>query len=113
RVHRDYAPQSIYITENGAAYDTSPGVDGMVHDDKRRDYLHGHLDAARRACEAGVPLRGYFLWSLLDNYEWAHGYAKRFGVIWVDYETQERIPKESALWYRDVISANGLPELTS
>ena len=113
RVHRDYAPQSIYITENGAAYDTPPGVDGMVHDDKRRAYLHGHLDAARRACEEGVPLRGYFLWSLLDNYEWAHGYAKRFGVVWVDYTTQERIPKESALWYRDVIRANGLPEYTS
>jgi beta-glucosidase len=110
RVHRDYAPRRMYITENGAAYDTAPGPDGKVRDEKRRAYLHGHLDAARSALAAGVPLRGYFLWSLLDNYEWAHGYVKRFGIVWVDYATQERIPKESALWYRDVIRENGLPE---
>jgi beta-glucosidase len=91
RVHREYAPRRIYITENGAAYDTPPGADGRVPDEKRRAYLHGHLDAARRACEEGVPLHGYFLWSLLDNYEWAHGYGKRFGIVWVDYATQERI----------------------
>jgi beta-glucosidase len=111
RVHADYGPKQIYITENGAAYDTPPGPDGRVHDTKRRDYLHGHLEAAARACEEGVPLRGYFLWSLLDNYEWAEGYRKRFGAVWVDYETQERSPKESAKWYRDVIRANALPEL--
>jgi beta-glucosidase len=113
RVHREYAPRKIYITENGAAYDTAPSADGKVHDVKRRAYLHGHLEASRRAAEKGVPLHGYFLWSLLDNYEWAHGYAKRFGIVWVDYTTQERIPKESAAWYSEVIRANGLPEHTS
>ena len=113
RVHRDYAPRKIYVTENGAAYDTAPSADGKVHDVKRRAYLHGHIEASQRAVEKGVPLRGYFVWSLLDNYEWAHGYAKRFGIVWVDYPTQERIPKESAGWYRDVIRANGLPEHTS
>jgi len=110
RVHTDYAPKCIYITENGAAFDTGPGPDGRVHDTRRRDFLQGHLNAARRACEEGIPLRGYFLWSLMDNYEWAYGYAKRFGVVWVDYETQKRIPKESATWYREVIRANALPE---
>jgi beta-glucosidase len=112
RVHRDYAPRNIHITENGAAYDTPPTADRKVHDEKRRAYLEGHLEACFRACEEGVPLRGYFLWSLMDNYEWAHGYAKRFGIVWVDYVTQERIPKESAGWYREVIRANGLPEYT-
>ncbi len=110
RVHADYRPKRMYITENGAAFDTAPGEDGRVHDKRRREFLRGHLDAARRACEEGIPLHGYFLWSLLDNYEWAHGYAKRFGVVWVDYQTQQRIPKESAKWYREVIRANALPE---
>ena len=110
RLHRDYAPRALYITENGAAYDTPPGPDGRVRDDERRAYLEGHLSAAWRACAEGVPLRGYFLWSLLDNYEWSHGYAKRFGIVWVDYATQERLPKESAGWYRDVVRAHGLPE---
>ena len=67
-----------------------------------------HLAAAARAIEAGVPLRGYFAWSLLDNFEWSYGYSKRFGLIYVDYATQERIPKASAYWYRTVIEANGL-----
>jgi beta-glucosidase len=112
RLQRDYAPKALYITENGCAYATAPSPDGKIHDDKRRAYLQGHLAAAARACEAGVPLKGYFLWSLLDNYEWAYGYEKRFGIVWVDYATQERIPKESARYYRDVIIANGLPEYT-
>jgi beta-glucosidase len=113
RVHRDYAPRKILITENGAAYATAPSADGKVHDAERRAYLHGHLAASLRACESGVPLGGYFLWSLLDNYEWAHGYAKRFGIVWVDYQTQQRTPKESAGWYREVIRTHGLPEHTS
>jgi beta-glucosidase len=110
RIHRDYAVRRMYITENGAAYGTSPSPDGKVHDDKRRAYLHGHLDAARRACEEGIPLGGYFLWSFLDNWEWAHGYAKRFGIVWVDYSTQARVLKESAIWYSEVIRLHGLPE---
>lgn len=110
RVHSEYAPKRIYITENGAAFDTPPGPDGRIHDTRRRVFLQGHLEAAAQACEEKIPLHGYFLWSLLDNYEWAHGYAKRFGIVWVDYETQQRIPKESAKWYREVIRANALPE---
>jgi beta-glucosidase len=113
RVHHEYAPKSIYITENGAAYSTAPDAERRIYDDKRRDYLEGHLDASRTACSEGIPLKGYFLWSLLDNYEWAHGYEKRFGIVWVDYTTQERIPKESARFYRDVIRENALPEHTS
>lgn len=110
RLWRDYAPRRIVITENGAAYDTPPGPDGAVPDTKRIAYLHGHLDATLRACAEGVPVSGYFVWSLLDNFEWAHGYAKRFGIVWVDYETQQRFPKESAWWYRAVIQSHALPE---
>jgi beta-glucosidase len=69
--------------------------------------LRDHFTAAHRAIENGVPLAGYFIWSLMDNFEWARGYTERFGVVWVDYDTQERIAKDSALWYSDVIKANG------
>lgn len=110
RVYNEYSPRQIFITENGAAYSAGPGADGRIHDTQRREYLRGHLEACLSACDEGIPLRGYFLWSLLDNFEWAHGYAKRFGVVWVDYETQQRIPKESARWYSEVIRANALPE---
>lgn len=109
RVHADYDFPAIYITENGAAYDTPPDDEGRVHDTRRRAYFQGHLAASHRAIASGVPLKGYFGWSLMDNFEWAFGYEKRFGLVWVDYETQQRIPKESALWYRDVIRRGGLP----
>jgi beta-glucosidase len=112
RVHEDYAPKAMYVTENGCAYATGPSSDGKIHDEKRSAFLRGHLAAAADACREGLPLRGYFLWSLLDNYEWAFGYEKRFGIVWVDYATQQRIPKESAHLYREVILANGLPENT-
>jgi beta-glucosidase len=101
RLHRDYAVP-LLITENGAAYS-----DG-VHDSRRIEYLDGHLRACLDAISHGVDLRGYFVWSLMDNYEWAEGYAKRFGVVQVDYTTQERTPKDSARWYSDVIRRNGL-----
>ncbi len=78
--------------------------DGLVHDPARVDYLHAHLDSAAAAIEQGVDLRGYFAWSLMDNFEWAHGYGQRFGVVHVDYETQRRTPKDSARAYADVIS---------
>lgn len=117
RLHHDYGIQNIYVTENGAAYADGPDENGHVDDRRRIEYMHGHLQAAWRAIRAGVPLRGYFAWSLLDNFEWAHGYTKRFGLVWVDYTTQKRIPKRSAAWYRDVIQANALqadaPTLTS
>ena len=108
RITRDYGPLPLYVTENGAAYpDTVDG--GRVADPQRVDYLHRHLAAAHAAIGRGVDLRGYFVWSLLDNFEWAFGYAQRFGLVHVDYATQQRTPKDSARWYRGVISANGVP----
>jgi len=104
RLHRDYGPIPLYVTENGAAYGDAPDAAGRIADARRVAYLRGHLAAAHRAIAAGVPLRGYFVWSLLDNFEWAHGYTKRFGLYWVDYETQRRLPKDSAYWYRDVVA---------
>lgn len=108
RLHRDYKPATIIITENGAAFADVVSADGRVHDQPRIDYLRDHLVQAHRAIREGVPLEGYFVWSLMDNFEWAHGYTKRFGLVYVDFSTQRRIPKDSALWYRDVIAANGL-----
>lgn len=109
RLHREYRPPAIYITENGAAY-ADEVKDGAVHDARRVDYLREHLAAARRAISDGAPLRGYFVWSLMDNFEWALGYSKRFGVIYVNYETQERILKDSAKYYRRVVEANEVLE---
>jgi beta-glucosidase len=106
RVHFEYGPRSLYITENGASWSDGPGSDGRIRDERRRVFVQEHLRAARRAMAAGVPLDGYFVWSLMDNFEWERGYAQRFGVVWVDYETQRRIPKDSALWYRRVIESN-------
>ena len=102
RLTRDYGSIPLYITENGAAY---PDVveDDKVHDKERLDYLQRHFEQAARAIEDGVPLKGYYVWSLLDNFEWALGYTKRFGIVYVDYDTQERILKDSALWYRDFL----------
>jgi beta-glucosidase len=105
RLHRDYAPRSIYVTENGAAFPDVRGHDGHIGDPERRAYLEAYIEAAGRAVAAGVPLRGYFAWSLLDNFEWAWGYWKRFGLVYVDYATLERIPKGSFYWYRDFIAA--------
>ena len=105
RVHRDYGPRAIYVTENGAAFPDVRGHDGSVADPERQGYLESYIDAAARAVGAGVPLRGYFAWSLLDNFEWAWGYWKRFGLIYIDYPTLERVPKGSFYWYRDLIAA--------
>jgi beta-glucosidase len=104
RLRDEYSPSAIYITENGAAYSDAPGPDGTVQDIRRREYVEQHLNAALRSMQDGVPLRGYFLWSLLDNFEWAHGYSKRFGITYVDYTTLRRVPKHSAYWYRDFIA---------
>jgi beta-glucosidase len=95
-----------YVTENGASWSDAPGPDGRVPDARRIQFLRDHFRAARRAIDAGVPLAGYFVWSLLDNFEWDRGYSQRFGIVWVDYETQRRIPKDSARWYRRVIDSN-------
>ena len=100
----------IYITENGAAYDDPVGADGAIHDERRIAYLDAHLWSLSAAVAEGVDVRGYFQWSLLDNFEWDRGYRMRFGIVHVDFETQQRTPHESALWYRDVIAANGPTE---
>jgi beta-glucosidase len=107
RVHEQYHPMPLMITENGAAFEDELGVDG-VRDDERIAYLRDHLEVVHEAITAGIDLRGYFVWSLLDNFEWAYGYAKRFGIVHVDYATQARVWKDSAHWYRDVIRRNGL-----
>jgi beta-glucosidase len=108
RVHRDHPDMPLMITENGAAFDDVVAADGAVHDEDRIAYLDGHIGAVHDAIAAGVDVRGYFLWSLMDNFEWAFGYSKRFGIVRVDYPTGERLPKDSARWYRDVIARNGL-----
>jgi beta-glucosidase len=102
QVQRDYPPMPIYLTENGAAFD-DVAVDGVVHDANRIDFLESHLASLATLRAQGVDIRGYFAWSLLDNYEWSEGYAKRFGIVHVDYETQKRTPKDSAHWYADLI----------
>jgi beta-glucosidase len=109
RIRRDYGDVPLFVTENGAAYPDRVGPDGRVADPERISYLRSHLAAAHEALSAGVDLRGYFVWSLLDNFEWSEGYAKRFGIVHVDYQTQVRTLKDSAHWYRGVIAAGGLP----
>jgi beta-glucosidase len=108
RVHAEYAPRCLYITENGASFRDVPAADGAVADVDRIAFVRAHLREARRAIAAGIPLRGYFLWSLLDNFEWERGYGPRFGLVRVDYHTQQRSLKQSAHWYRDVIRANAV-----
>lgn len=105
---RGYRDLPVYITENGAIEQDVVGDDGRVHDPERIGFLRAHIEAAARAIEAGVDLRGYFVWSFLDNLEWADGTTKRFGLVYVDYPTQRRIPKDSMAFYRDVIRRNGL-----
>jgi beta-glucosidase len=104
RLRREYGAPMIYITENGAAFDDEALVDGVVEDPSRVAYLADHLQALRRAMADGVDVRRYHVWSLLDNFEWEHGYDKRFGIVRVDFATQERTLKRSALWYRDHIA---------
>jgi beta-glucosidase len=108
RVHRDYPDQPLMITENGAAFDDVVAADGSVHDEDRIEYLRDHIGAVHAAIERGVDLRGYFVWSLMDNFEWAWGYSKRFGIVRVDYPTGTRTVKDSARWYREVIAANAV-----
>ncbi|MGH7434784.1 MAG: GH1 family beta-glucosidase [Polyangiaceae bacterium] len=108
RVHREYRPAKIYITENGASYADRPDAHGRVEDAKRISFLRDHLKATHRAMREGVRVAGYFAWSLMDNFVWSHGYEERFGLTWVDYATQKRTPKASAHWYRGVIAENAV-----
>ena len=107
RLKVDYDFPAIYITENGAAYKDEVAA-GQVHDPKRLSYIKRHLEQVSKAIEVGVPVKGYFAWSLFDNFEWAYGYSKRFGLIYVDYQTQKRIIKSSAKWYQQVIRQNSV-----
>jgi beta-glucosidase len=108
RVNDEYTDLPLYVTENGAAFEDEVGPDGTVDDPQRRDYIEQHLRACHQAIDEGIPLRGYFAWSLMDNYEWSWGYTRRFGMVYVDYPTQRRIPKLSGRWYAEVTRRNGL-----
>jgi beta-glucosidase len=110
RVHQDYSPKAIYIMENGSAFDDPAPNNGVVQDPERTAYLVSHLKAMETAIDAGVPVKGYFAWSLMDNFEWALGFGKRFGIIHVDYATQTRTLKATALRYQQVIQANAVVE---
>jgi beta-glucosidase len=110
RLHEEYTRIPIYVTENGRAVYDYVNPEGGVDDEERVAFLDDHFRAAHAAIEQGVNLQGYMVWSLLDNFEWAEGYSKRFGIVFVDYGTQRRIPKMSARWYRGVIERNGLED---
>jgi beta-glucosidase len=101
-----YGDIPVYISENGACYNDEPGPDGRVRDDRRIDYLRSHIVEINRAIASGVNLKGYFVWSLLDNFEWAFGYEKRFGIVHVNYRTLKRTPKDSYYWYQKVAKNN-------
>ena len=107
--HQRYPEIPLVITENGCAFDDA-ATEGRVHDADRTDYLRRHIAAVHDAMAAGADVRGYYVWSLLDNFEWAEGYGARFGIVHVDFETQRRTVKDSGLWFRDVIAANGPPQ---
>jgi beta-glucosidase len=103
RIQRDWSPAEVFLTENGSTYDDVVESDGSIRDFERRSYLARHLDAARQALALGVPLKGYFAWSLLDNFEWAEGFVRRFGLTYVDYATQKRTLKASGQWYAEFL----------
>nr|WP_308288233.1 GH1 family beta-glucosidase [Streptomyces corallincola] len=109
RYTREAPGLPLYVTENGAAYDDRPDADGRVHDPERIAYLHGHLGAVHRALADGADVRGYYLWSLMDNFEWSYGYGKRFGAVYVDYPTLTRTPKSSAHWYAEAARTHTIP----
>jgi len=108
RIRDEYADIPLYVTENGRAVHDYVDPEGDVDDEERISYLDAHFRAAREAMDRGADLRGYMVWSFLDNFEWAEGYSKRFGLVFVDYGTQRRVPKASARWYSEVIGRNGL-----
>ncbi|MEP7285127.1 MAG: GH1 family beta-glucosidase [Chloroflexota bacterium] len=109
RVQRDYHPAAIYITENGCASADELDKAGKVHDEQRVNYLRSHFEAAHRALKDGVSLKGYFVWSFMDNFEWNWGYDRRFGIVYIDFATQQRTPKDSFHFYQRVIRDNALP----
>ena len=108
RLNREYRLPPLYITENGSSFKDEVNPDGAVHDPRRESYLREHFIQVHKAMQDGVDMRGYFVWSLMDNFEWGHGFTKRFGLIRVDYETQKRTLKDSAKWYAGVIRENAV-----
>ena len=108
RLKNEYKVQNIYITENGCSYGDGPNSEDKINDIRRIEYYRSHLNELKRAIEDGAPCNGYFAWSLMDNFEWAQGFSQRFGLVWVDFETLQRIPKDSYYWYKKFISTNGL-----
>mgnify|MGYP001166265154 CR=1 FL=1 len=107
RIKNDYSLKKIYITENGCSYKIGPDKNKIINDNKRIEYHNTHLLSLKKAIDSGVPCEGYFAWSLLDNFEWCEGFGQRFGLVWVDFDSLERIPKNSFFWYRDLILRNG------
>jgi beta-glucosidase len=103
-LHGQYAPREFVVSENGAAYSDTVDADGQVRDGRRASYLARHLTATADALAAGVPVRGYFVWSLIDNFEWSYGYSKRFGLVHVDFATQARTVKQSGRWYQELLA---------
>ncbi len=112
-LHTTYPGLPLVVTENGAAFHDEVSPDGRVHDRDRVAYLHDHIDAVGEAIDHGADVRGYFVWSLMDNFEWAYGYSRRFGIVRVDYDTLERTPKDSAHWYAELIRAHAIPTIES
>ncbi len=108
RLHFEYQIPKLYVTENGCSFSDGPDHNGRVHDERRTRYLREHFRVAHKAIQIGIPLAGYFVWSLFDNFEWAYGYAQRFGIVWINYETQERIIKDSGHWFSQVIKENAV-----
>lgn len=108
--HKEYPVPEVYITENGVAFNDGVPENGVLQDPDRLEFLKSHFQSALEALEAGVPLKGYYVWSLMDNFEWGYGYSKRFGITHIDYQTLKRTPKASSLWYKRVIAANAIVE---
>ncbi|MGB4442537.1 MAG: family 1 glycosylhydrolase, partial [Coriobacteriia bacterium] len=108
----EYQPAAMYITENGASWSDGPDETGRVRDTRRISFLQRHFEAAHRAIQIGVPLKGYLVWSLMDNLEWGYGFSQRFGLIWVNFQTGQRILKDSAFWYKRVIAENSISNQT-
>jgi beta-glucosidase len=103
-VHERAAGLPVYITENGAAYPDQVNVDGSIDDEERRRYFELHVNACDQALAKGLPLKGYFAWSLMDNFEWAFGFSRRFGLVYVDYSTQLRTVKKSGRWFQSLLA---------
>jgi len=105
RIHHEYAPKALVVTESGAAFDDHRDGNGNIHDQQRIHYLQGHIQTVAQVIRQDVPIKGYVVWSFLDNFEWSEGYRKRFGLVYVDYPTQRRIVKDSGRWYASFVAS--------